>query len=139
MSPGRDGPTWVAPKGPWGILCAHSAVRVFNVLAATETWSCPDRRALFKRSRRKPERKSERPAPRLGGGAVGGPRPSVARPPLLRGLEHRVVAAPETLSTAYRAEQCQPQKVSFEKVAGAGAVALKTAAVLTSKLTGSHI
>jgi hypothetical protein len=43
--------------------CAHSAVRVFNILAASERWNRLGRRALFKRSRRKPKkRKSERPA-----------------------------------------------------------------------------
>jgi hypothetical protein len=79
------------------------------------------------------------PDPGLSGCAIGLIGSPVAGCPLLRGLKHRVVAAPETLSTAYRAEQKEPQKVSLEKIAGAGAVALKTAAVLASKLTGSHI
>jgi hypothetical protein len=79
------------------------------------------------------------PEHRLGGGAIGRPRAPVAGLPVLRGLEHRVVAAPETLSTAYRAQQEEPQKVFLEKIAGAGAVALKTATAFTAKLTGSHI
>jgi hypothetical protein len=54
-------------------------------------------------------------------------------------LEYRVIGAAETLSTAYRAEQNEPQKILLEKIARAGAVALQAAAVLTSKLTGSHI
>jgi hypothetical protein len=128
----------LAPRVSWP--SPRSAVRVFNTLAASETWNRP-RRRVFYGSGRKPKRQSggDLPDRGLSGRAIGLIRSPVAGSPVLRGLKHRVVAAPETLSTAYRAEQQEPQKVSLEKIAGARAVALKAATVLTSKLTGSHI
>jgi hypothetical protein len=45
------------------------------------------------------------PDRRLSGRTIGLVRSPVAGSPFLCGLKHRVVAAPETLSTAYRTEQ----------------------------------
>jgi hypothetical protein len=121
-------------------LCAHPAVgfSIFKLHPKRGIAHAGESSSNARGENQKGNRR-DLPDQRLGGGAVGGSRPPVTGCPVLRGLEHRVIGAPETQSTAYRAEQYEPQKVFLEEIAGAGAVALKAAAMLTSKLTGSHI
>jgi hypothetical protein len=140
MGPCHDGPTWSRQNGFDALMRAlgGSCFQYSSCIRSVESPKAGEPSSNARGEKQKGNRR-DLPDQRLGGGAVGGPRPSVSGSPVLRGLEYRVIGAPETLSTAYRAEQNEPQKVLLEKIAGAGAVALQAAAVLTSKLTGSHI
>jgi hypothetical protein len=140
MGPCHDRPTWSRQNRVDALMRAlgGSCFQYSSCIRSVESPKAGEPSSNARGEKQKGNRR-DLPDQRLGGGAAGGSRPPVTGCPVLRGLEHRVIGATETLSTAYRAEQYEPQKVFLEEIAGAGAVALKAATVLTSKLTGSHI